>query len=160
MSRLFAPEAWEVSSDDWYTPPYIFEALSMTFNLDPCAPPGGVPWIPALHSYSIEDDGLSQEWHGRVWLNPPYSKPWPWVERLAQHGNGVALIPADTANKGFQRWATTADAHCFLRDRVTFVRMGNDNKTSARFPSVLCGWGVEPALAVRHSGLGWVVVSG
>jgi hypothetical protein len=31
------------SSVEWYTPPEIFEALGLTFDLDPCAPPGGLP---------------------------------------------------------------------------------------------------------------------
>ena len=159
MSRLFAPEAWSLSSDDWYTPKYIFDALGIRFDLDPCSAAGGVPWVPADRYYTIDHDGLTQPWDGSVWLNPPYSQPWPWIEKLTQHGNGIALIPADTANRGFQKWAVPATAHCFLRDRVNFVRLGNNNKTTARFPSVLCAWGDECSEAVRSCGLGWVVVS-
>lgn len=32
-------------SDDWYTPPSIFEALGLTFDLDPCSPGEG-HWVP------------------------------------------------------------------------------------------------------------------
>lgn len=146
-----------LDTDDWYTPPYIIDALGLTYDLDPCSPPGGLPWIPAAQHYTEADDGLIQPWHGRVWLNPPYSAPWPWIEKLAHHGNGIALIPADTSTRGWHRWAITAHSACFLRDRVQFVRLNNDNVTSARFPSVLLAWGEACAAAVRNCQLGWVV---
>ena len=91
MSRLF-DVGHELTSDDWYTPPLVFDALGITFDLDPCAPPGGVPWIPAPRWFTESDDGLSQPWRGRVWLNPPYSSPAPWLEKFVDHGDGVALI--------------------------------------------------------------------
>ena len=63
-------------SVDWYTPPHIFDGLGV-FDLDPCQPIGGVKWIPALQYYTLEDDGLTSDWYGRVWLNPPYGKHTP-----------------------------------------------------------------------------------
>lgn len=150
-------EAEVLDSDDWYTPPYIFDALGLEFDLDPCAPPGGVPWIPAAHHYSEVDDGLLQPWFGRVWLNPPYSDPYPWVERLVAHDDGIALIPADTAGKNFHRWVPTADLICFVKDRVTFLQPDNPNVTSARFPSLLAAWGPHSAQALQNSNLGWCV---
>lgn len=159
MSRLpgIFEDAGGVDSDDWYTPYYVIEALGLTYDLDPCAPPGGVPWIPAAKVFTEANDGLTQFWVGRVWLNPPYSNPWMWVRRLKEHGNGIALVPADTASAGWADTGPFAEAVCFLRHRVTFVRLGNDNVTSARFPSALLAWGDECAQAVRSSGLGWVV---
>src|ERR1700749_4562127 len=58
-------KAYEGDSVEWYPPPGIFEALGLEFDLDPCAPPGGLPWIPAKRFLSIEDDGLTQPWEGR-----------------------------------------------------------------------------------------------
>jgi len=151
------PAVESLDSDDWYTPPYIFEALGLTFDLDPCGPPGGLPWLPASKTYTEDDDGLTQPWFGRVWLNPPYSSPWPWVEKLSQHGNGLALIPADTATRGFQRFVTIGWSVCFLRGRVTFVQPGNDNVTSARFPSALVAYGSNNGHALENAALGWCV---
>ena len=54
------------TSDDYYTPPFIFEALSLTFDLDVCAPVGGVPWLPAKRSLSMIDDGLTTNWQGLI----------------------------------------------------------------------------------------------
>ena len=152
--RLFAPEWDPDSTDVAFTPPHIFDALGIGFDLDPAAPPGGVPWVPAKNIYTEADDGLTQPWQGRVWLNPPYSAPAPWIEKLANHGDGIALMPADTATRWFQDWVTLGDAWCFIRDRLRFVRNGTD--TSARFPSVLVAYGDISACAVETCGLGWV----
>jgi hypothetical protein len=48
-------------SDDWYTPPEIFDALRLTFDLDPCSP-GPAHWVPARQLFTLRDDGLAQPW--------------------------------------------------------------------------------------------------
>ena len=80
-------------SDEWYTPSWLFETMGLSFDLDVAAPSTGSPWVGASAFYSIEDDALVQPWSGRVWMNPPYSKPSPWVDKWLNHGNGVALLP-------------------------------------------------------------------
>lgn len=81
-----------LTKDDYYTPPHVFEALAVRFDLDVCAPPGGVPWVPADAFFTLEDDGLTKPWHGRVWMNPPYSQATAWVRRFIEHGHGIALV--------------------------------------------------------------------
>lgn len=154
-----------LDSDDWYTPAYIIEALGVHFDLDPCSPPGGVPTValcaehpPAV--FTEADDGLAQRWYGTVWLNPPYSDQWPWVEKLVEHGIGVALVTADTSTKGWHRWAVTADAICFISHRVRFIRGSTPSTINAPFASALLGFGAVGAAAVRGCGLGWVVNPG
>lgn len=90
---LFAHPAQASETDERWTSPEVFDALGVTFDLDPAAPPGGVPWIPATRHYSVADNGLTQPWHGLVWLNPPFSNPSPWVDRFIDHDNGVLLFP-------------------------------------------------------------------
>jgi hypothetical protein len=80
-------------SDEWYTPKSVFDSLGLTFDLDVCSPKGGTGLVPALKSYCQEEDGLLSPWFGRVWMNPPYSKPSPWIDKWLAHGNGVALLP-------------------------------------------------------------------
>jgi hypothetical protein len=80
-------------SDEWYTPKTIFEQMGREFYLDVCAPENGVDWVPVVKWFSIKDDGLLQKWSGAVWMNPPYSRPAPWVEKWLNHSNGVALLP-------------------------------------------------------------------
>jgi hypothetical protein len=80
-------------SDEWYTPKAVFDQLGLTFDLDVCSPIGGTGLVPAARSYCLQDDGLLSPWAGRVWMNPPYSKPSPWIDKWLEHGNGVALLP-------------------------------------------------------------------
>jgi hypothetical protein len=91
-------------NNEWLTPREIIEALG-SFDLDPCAPIER-PWPTAINHFTITDDGLSQLWFGRVWLNPPFNRyeRGEWMRRMAEHNNGIMLIPAACETKAFQRW--------------------------------------------------------
>jgi hypothetical protein len=92
-ARLF-PITEGSTSDECYTPKSLFDQLDIEFDLDPASCPPELSAVPAKRFYTVEDDGLSLPWEGRVWLNPPYSKPTPWVHRFIDHGHGIALLPA------------------------------------------------------------------
>jgi DNA N-6-adenine-methyltransferase (Dam) len=144
-------------SVEWYTPPSVFHALGLRFDLDPCAPKGGVPWVPAQRHYSVEDDGLAQPWLGRVWLNPPYGAATSaWVERLARHGDGVALVFARTDTTWAQRAIANATAVCFVSGRISFIagHGGEQRGHNAAAGSMLLAYGDTCADALRRSGLG------
>lgn len=141
-------------SDEWLTPPEVLAALG-PFDLDPCAPVNR-PWETAGRHYTVGDNGLWQEWAGRVWLNPPYGpETGRWLERLATHGNGIALIFARTETEMFHRWGwERADAMLFLRGRLHFHRVGGERaKANAGGPSVLIAYGSANAAALRVCGL-------
>lgn len=92
--QLFAlpSDACKITSDDCYTPRWVFAAMNLAFDLDVASPPGG-PWhVPCDRYYTAEDDGLAQPWPGLVWCNPPYSKFAPWADRFAAHQTGIALM--------------------------------------------------------------------
>jgi len=108
------------TSDDYYTPRWIFDAMGITFDLDVACPPEGPINVPAARYYTAADDGLAQPWEGRVWMNPPYSKPSPWVDRFLEHGNGIALLPMMTNGKWLHKLWAEADAIVPLT-RITFV---------------------------------------
>ena len=83
-------------TDDWITPREIIDALGgfQSFDLDPCACESQ-PWPCAVLSLTRAQNGLGQPWpsEAAVWLNPPYgSETWRWLKKLAEHGNGTALV--------------------------------------------------------------------
>jgi len=109
QAPLFGAEQHERTSDDYYTPEWVFQRMGIRFDLDVASPPGGIPWVPADRFFTMADDGLSQEWEGRVWMNPPYSNTSPWVRRFIAHGNGVCLVPHAKAAWHLELWGE-ADA--------------------------------------------------
>ncbi len=147
------------SSDEWYTPPAVFDALGLTFDLDPAAPAGGVPWVPATRHFAKGEDGLAQPWSGRVWLNPPYGRGTAqWLTKLADHGDGLALVFARTDTRWFQQIATNATALCFVGGRLRFHRSDGTSGDTAPSPSLLVAFGLPCALGLAESGLGRTLI--
>jgi hypothetical protein len=139
---------------EYYTPPELFAALGLRFDLDPAAPPGGVPWVPARRYYTAAENGLHQPWQGRVWLNPPYdTQVGRWLERLAAHGDGMALVFARTDTRWWQTVAPTATAVCLIAGRLRF-RTPDGTAGPAPAPSACLAFGLPCALALAGSGLG------
>lgn len=139
--------------EDWLTPPHVLKALG-SFDLDPCSPIGR-PWDTAAQHYTLMDNGLNKPWHGRVWLNPPYgNQTEQWMARLAQHGNGIALIFARTETATFHPWVWDyADAIMFLRGRLRFWTKEGREGGSAGAPSCLIAYGAENVQALERSKL-------
>ena len=148
---LFTLEQTELSTNDHYTPKWIFDLLSVQFDIDVAAPPGGVPWIPAKKYFTQEDDGLSQDWEGLVWCNPPYSDILPWIRRMNTHSNGIALLPH---TKGAWRREVWRNAHGIAEwDDVTEVRFMHKGKEKTIFPTTfLAAWGEQGCQAISQIG--------
>lgn len=108
--------------DEWYTPPWLFEALGLRFSMDVCAPQSPTArTCPADRYFTAADDGLAQEWAGTVWCNPPYSDPAPWVERMIGHGDGLLLtIVSPGAGWVSDLWRAFDGLRLF--HRIGFVR--------------------------------------
>lgn len=142
-------------SDEWLTPPHILAGLG-AFDLDPCAPVRR-PWPTAAQHFTVEDDGLEEEWEGRVWLNPPYSTLEPWMARLAEHGDGIALVFARCETRWwFEHVWPHASALLFLAGRLTFHRPdGKPSKAghNSGGPSVLVAYGAGNAFTLERSAL-------
>lgn len=140
--------------DSQYTPPWIFEALNIEFDLDVCAPPGGIPWIPAKNHYSEKDDGLTSEWYGRVWMNPPYSGIKPWINKFTKHGNGIALVLI-AKSKWLENVWDTAPALLVPDVQIKFINENGVDK-SIYMPVVLLAYGEESIQALKDSNIGRV----
>lgn len=145
---------FEGESDDWITPKPIidalWDALGNEFDLDPCASVTQ-PWRCARDAYTVEQDGLAQAWYGNVWCNPPYgAKTHIWIERLAKHGKGIALVFARVETSLWQDVIfPTASGYLFPRKRVAFHRPdGTKPKSTSGAPSALIAWGDDNRAAL------------
>jgi hypothetical protein len=141
-------------NDRWLTPLSIVRALGH-FDLDPAGAPGHDT---AERIFTLEngDDGLRDEWYGRVWLNPPYGRIMrAWVEKLVDHSNGTALIPVATGTKLWMDvvWPEATAIH-FWRHRVKFLRRdGLDDDMVSPAASALIAFGGSDAEALKRADL-------
>lgn len=144
----------ETTTDIWLTPPSLIRSLG-DFDLDPCCP-NNLTWETAKSRYSLEDgnDGLIEDWNGRIWLNPPYSNWVPFLEKLKNHGNGIALIFARTETRGFFDHAWNgANSILFIKKRVKFIRKDMKSGGSSTAPSVLIAYGENNTKSLEESGI-------
>lgn len=144
----------------WLTPPHIIRALG-SFDLDPCAAPSPRPWPTATRHIELPEDGLTAEWKGRVWCNPPFgAQTKAWLERMARHGNGIALAFARTDTAMFHSWVFgRADAVLFLAGRPNFYRPdGTRAAGNSGGPICLIAYGGGNVAALASSGLAGAIV--
>ena len=147
-------------SDEWFTPPEIFTALGLIFDLDPCSPGAG-HWVPARAIYTKADDGLVQPWHGCVFMNPPFggrNGHVPWLRKFLEHGNGIALVRAYTSSAWFHRWAVCADTMLFPRGKTKFIRPDGSIGQAPGHGVVMLGMGAEASSALCRSRLGFFIM--
>lgn len=155
MKGIGGHQSAKMGKDEWLTPPKIVQALG-EFDLDPCSPVNR-PWDTAKHHFNINDDGLNQDWFGRVWCNPPYGREAiKWMRKLAEHGKGTALIFARTETAMFFEtvWGK-AESVLFLKGRLHFHHVdGSRAAANGGAPSVLISYGEFDADMLEESGIG------
>lgn len=139
--------------DSWSTPDDIIEAAREVLgaiDLDPATNPSAQERIQASRHFTKDDDGLSKRWSGRVWLNPPYSDPAPWVGLLLEgyeRGDieaSVVLVNACTDTAWFLPFLERFPV-CFVRRRVRFL-YGGVRGGPARQPQAIVYLGRDRAL--------------
>lgn len=155
MNRGIHTKPNDGMTNDWLTPPAIVKALG-AFGLDPCAHPQQF-YRTASHMICPPADGLAEPWgRARVWLNPPYGSALrKWIAKLADHGNGIALVPARTEVESWfwpYVWEA-ADAVLFIRGRLYFHRPDGSTAGNAGHGSVLVAYGRKNAVQVKMSGI-------
>lgn len=135
------PADW--TSDDWSTPPEIVQEYAAEFggfDVDPCCTPSTAK---APFFYTKADDGLKQPWAGRVWINPPYSDPTPWVQRAYEATKQgecdlvVMLLPAATDTGWFHDWVLEKAELRFRRGRIRFHGWQGTPIGSPKTPSII-----------------------
>jgi len=125
------------ASCEWPTPQDFFDKVNVEhgpFDLDPCASADNSK---APRYFTKDDDGLTKEWAGRVWMNPPYGRTISrWMRKAyesAQAGAFVAcLVPARTDTAWWHDYAAKGEV-TFIKGRLKF----GGHKVGAPFPSAL-----------------------
>ena len=155
--------------NEWYTPAAILDAardVLGAFDLDPASNSEAQASVQAAKYFTKEDDGLRQEWPGRVWLNPPYAQPHiaAFVSKMVAERRagrvsaGIMLTHNYTDTAWFHEAAAVADAICFTRGRVKFYDPAG-NVAAPTQGQALFYFGEDAlAFAERFSRVGFVVL--
>lgn len=155
MSKsMLSHHSSNMKSDTWLTPKYIIDALG-EFDLDPCTPEI-MPWSTARHRFTKKEDGLKQEWFGRVWLNPPYGREAvKWLRKLSLHNKGTALLLVRSETKDwFETIWPKAEGILFLKGRLYFHKEdGSRAKANCGAAPCLVAYGEEDGVRLQESGL-------
>ena len=120
------------NENEWYTPKQYVEAardVLGAIDLDPASAAHAQKWIRAGRFFTKEQDGLQQEWPGRVWLNPPYMQPAiaQFIAKLVEEVRAerttaaVLLTHNYTDTAWFHLAAGACAAICFTRGRIAFL---------------------------------------
>lgn len=117
--------------NEWYTPAeYLHAAREVMggIDLDPASTREANTIVQAEQFCTIADDGLTQDWYGRVWLNPPYAQPLigKFAEKLVDEyvrdniEQACVLVNNATETEWFLHMASVANAFCFPKTRIKF----------------------------------------
>lgn len=173
----------EGKTNTWLTPPRLVQMLG-EFDLDPCAMPTDWcftcgtdwpkneecqaqhspsptkrPWVLAKQNFTIQEDGLSQPWEGRVFCNPPYGPHVKkWAARMAAHRNGIFLIFSRTETDAWAEIWKQADAVLFPFGRMCFYLPDGKRAKSGTAPSALLAYGQNNVETLRKSGVSGALV--
>lgn len=126
------------NSDEHNTPSYLIEAAREvlgTIDLDPMSNKLANETVKALTFYTKEDDGLTKDWYGKIWLNPAFSLSKIAIPKLidtyksGQVEEAVLLLKSDVSTQKYK--LLYPYPFCELNKRVKFI----DNKENIRYQS-------------------------
>ena len=134
-------------NDDLQTPTWVIDQLGL-IDLDPCA---GLHTRVAITNWAIErgENGLSREWYGFVFCNPPFSQKGMWIQRMVNHKNGILMLPERGSSPWFGHVAQRAGHYWVMGRKINFVGGASSNNVG----TVLFLFGKEARRRVINSQL-------
>lgn len=119
-------------NNEWYTPARHIELARQVMggiDCDPATSEIANQTVKAKTFFTAADNGLTQTWGGRIWMNPPYAQPLinDFAEAVAvkfQSGEidqACILVNNATETQWFQRMLSVASAVCFPKSRIKFL---------------------------------------
>jgi phage N-6-adenine-methyltransferase len=122
---------------EWYTPPKYIGLVREVFgeiDLDPASSDIAQRTVQATTYFTKEDDGLTKDWHGRVWLNPPYADGviGQFITKLIDEyrsgriSQAIVLVNNNTDAQWFHDGVNVCSALCFPLGRIKFIKPNGD----------------------------------
>lgn len=117
-------------------------------ELDPASNAEANKIVQAQRYFTKQDDGIRQNWYcRRLYLNPPYSNPRPFVEKLVycvQRGivSTAILVVNNATDTGWFREAMTAARYVHFPRRIKFVHPVKGTAGSNRYAQAIIGFNV------------------
>lgn len=121
-----------------YTPPEYIEAARNVMggiDLDPASCAKANEVVKASEFFTKDDDGLSLQWHGRVWLNPPGGKTknrsnaaiwweklvWEWMDGRVEQAVFLGFSIEILASSQDSPYWPGHLPYCVPRQRIAFL---------------------------------------
>lgn len=154
--------------NEWFTPAeYIKMAREVlgAIDLDPATHAQAQTTIQAAKFFTEEDDGLAHDWHGRVWLNPPYAQPLigQFVSKMCSERTagrvtaGIMLTHNYTDTEWFHEATNSAEAICFTRGRVRFYKPDGTIAAPTQGQAFFYFGGDAVSFAAQFNTIGFIV---
>jgi len=132
--------------NEWYTPEKFIEAARSvmgSIDIDPASSELANKTVKATVFFSKDDCGLTRDWTGNVWMNPPYAQPLmndfaaKLVDQLSNIESAIVLVNNATETKWFQSMAQESSAICFPESRIKFVDVNGNLGAPLQGQSIL-----------------------
>jgi len=132
--------SYNSGENEWYTPKEYIESVRIVLgeiDLDPASSKEANEIVKADKYFTLQTDGLTKEWFGKVWMNPPYSSELIsiFTEKFTHHFNnqdiseGIVLVNNATETVWFQFMAKFASSICFPKTRIKYWSPNKDSST-------------------------------
>jgi hypothetical protein len=142
-------------NNEWYTPVEVIELARSALggiDLDPASSETANFNVQALQYLTKDDDGLSQPWQGRVWLNPPYEHPLvaDFCEaacrayRAGRIDAACILTNNATETRWLQSLFSEASAVCFVRGRIKYLNAAGEPDNTPLQGQCITYLGMQP----------------
>ena len=151
-------------NNEWYTPKEIIEAARTVMggiDLDPASSEIANNIVKAETYYTAETNGLDKDWHGNVWMNPPYATELidKFVDKLVEqkdnYKQAIVLVNNATETEWFEKIVNIASVVCFPRHRVKFYKPDGKVGAPLQGQAILYIGGASNKFTSAFSQLGW-----
>jgi len=152
--------------NEWYTPEDIISAVREVLgniDTDPASSDIANSVVGASTYYTIHDDGLFKDWHGNVFMNPPYSTDLipKFISKLFEQLNdgnidsAIVLVNNATETNWFFMLISMASAVCFPKGRVKYWNEKGTGVTPLQGQAIVYIGNEHNKFIKRFKRLGW-----